>query len=149
MSDQLDKVAAQLSTELGAAAWNLGSLVSPNEALDWSRRMTDAAGNMALSICSDNDDEAAQAVIDVLNVLWPHGAPEDHDPAWWRTPLGQACARSLGHTDAEAVTHSVAAAMLGTSKGSVSGMVAYGSLDRHPDGGVLRASVLMRIAGTP
>jgi hypothetical protein len=50
--------------------------------------------------------------------------------------------------DSEAVSHSVAAAMLGTSRGSVGGMVSYGSLDRHPEGGVLRASVLQRLAQT-
>lgn len=146
MTGFVDEVAAQLAQELGAAAWDLGGLISPDDAMCWQQQASRAARRLALSLCDGDDQEAAQATVDVLNVLWPHGAPEDHDPAWWRTPLGRVCARSLGHGTAEAVTHSVAAAMLGTSRGSVAGMVSYGTLDRHPDGGVLRSSVLQRIA---
>ena len=65
---------------------------------------------------------------------------------WWRTPLGRVCARSLGHDTADAVTHSTAAAMLGIKVGSVGPMVHRGYLDRHPDGGVTRSSVLARLA---
>jgi hypothetical protein len=36
--------------------------------------------------------------------------------------------------------------MLGVVRGTVSQMVARGTLDRHPDGGVLRSSVLARLA---
>lgn len=59
------------------------------------------------------------------------------------------CARSLGRDDAEAITHSVAAAMLGVHPGTVAQLVHRGTLDRHPDGGILRASVLQRLARRP
>lgn len=140
-----DDVAAQLSRELGSAAWDLGSVIRPSEAIEWQRQAEQSARGLAMQICSSDDDEAADAVANVLAVLWSRSDPEDQDPDWWRSPLGRACARSLGREDAGSVSHSVAAAMLGTSRGSVSGMVSYGTLDRHPDGGVLRSSVLHRI----
>lgn len=93
-----------------------------------------------------HDRLSAQTVIDLMCVLWPHGSPEDSGcPEWWRTPLGRLCARSLGTDDAEAVSRSVAAAMLGVTAGTVQQLVHRGTLDRHPAGGVLRASVLQRI----
>lgn len=100
-------------------------------------------------LAQEADDRlAAEACLTVMSLLWPRCAPEDcGHPDWWRTPLGQLCARSLGHHDAEAVTHSVAAAMLGIGTGQIGSLVSRGKLDRHPDGGVLRASVLRRIAG--
>lgn len=103
---------------------------------------------LAAQLVQDEDDRlAAQTVIDVMCALWPHGSPEIVGRAdWWRTPLGRVCARSLGRDDAEAVTHSVAAAMLGVPRGSIGPMISRGHLDRHPDGGVLRASVLQRLA---
>jgi len=90
------------------------------------------------------DSAAASAV---MAALWPHAAPEDVGRAdWWQTPLGRVCARSLGRDDAESVTQEVAAAMLGLARTTVATMLARGTLDRHPDGGVLRASVLQRLA---
>jgi len=53
--------------------------------------------------------------------------------------------RVLGTDDAEAVTYSVAAAMLGVTKGTASTLVQRGRLDRHPDGGITRASVFIRL----
>jgi len=44
------------------------------------------------------------------------------------------------------VAHSIAAAMLGVNPKQIGAMVARGYLDRHPDGGVLRASVFQRLA---
>lgn len=110
-------------------------------------RIRSRAPLLASQLCQDQDDRlAAEAVIDVMGALWPHGSPEHVGQAgWWLTPLGRVCARSLGRTDAEAVTQHVAAAMLGITRGSISVMLARGTLDRHPDGGVLRASVLQRL----
>lgn len=100
----------------------------------------------AVLTADEHEEEAAELVQDLMGVLWPHGAPEQVGRAdWWATPLGRACARSLGRGDAEAVTQHVAAAMLGVTRGTVAQLVARGTLDRHPDGGVLRASVLQRI----
>lgn len=142
-----EQIAAQLATELGGVAASLTPIIGPDLGMEVERRVASRARTLAGQLCSDDDDLAAETVVDVMNVLWPHGAPERVGRAeWWRTPLGQACARSLGHDDAEAVTHSVAAAMLGINPKSIGQMVARGHLDRHPDGGVLRASVLQRLA---
>lgn len=101
---------------------------------------------LVAELCGDDDRLAAEACLSVMCVLWPHGCPEDIGQAeWWRTPVGRLCARSLGRDDAEAVTYSVAGAMLGLATGTVSSMVSRGNLDRHPDGGVVRASVLQRL----
>ena len=110
-------------------------------------RIRSRAPMLAAQLCQDDDDQlAAEVVVDVMGALWPHGAPEDVGEAdWWRTPLGRMCARSLGHSDSDAVTYSVAAAMLGVARGTVSTLVHRGTLDRHPDGGVTRASVLARL----
>src|SRR5690606_39520477 len=118
-------------------------LAGPDEAIEWEQRMADRASSLALEICQVDDDEiAADAVAAIMAALWPHGDPEDVGEAdWWRTPLGRVCARSLGRSDAEAVTFSVAAAMLGVHKGTVSQLVDRGKLDRHPDGEIGRAHV--------
>lgn len=115
-------------------------------------RLTDAIkgrASMWAAVLTDetHEDEAAELVLDLMTTLWPHADPEQVGRVdWWRTPLGLAVARSVGREDAESVTHHVAAAMLGISRGAVGTMVHRRTLDRHPDGGVLRASVLQRLA---
>lgn len=106
------------------------------------------AGVLGWQLAQDDDDRlAAQTVIDIMCWRWPDAAPEACGHAdWWQTPVGRLCARSLGRVDADAVTHSVAAAMLGVTRGTISQWVHRGTLDRHPDGGVLRGSVLARLA---
>lgn len=144
----VDEVAEQLAEELGERAHSLAKLVGPDAAMELPSAMELVAPVLAAQLVQDEDDRlAAQTVIDVMCALWPHGSPETVGRAdWWRTPLGRVCARSLGRDDAEAVTHSVAAAMLGVPRGSIGPMISRGHLDRHPDGGVLRASVLQRLA---
>lgn len=142
-------VSAQLRDELGLVAGNLTSLVAPDEAIGWDlqQRANRSSEAIAWSISSPFDTEANKAVACLMAVLWRYASPEDVGRAdWWRTPLGRACARPLSRTDTAAVTHSVAAAMLGVTRGTIAQWVARGTLDRHPDGGVLRASVLQRIA---
>lgn len=109
-----------------------------------TERVEARAPMLAAQLAQDDDDRlAAETVIDLLPAIWGQADP---DPDWWRTPLGRLCARSLGRADAEAVTHSVAAAMLGVHRGTVSQLVHRRTLDRHPDGGITRASVLMRLS---
>lgn len=144
----IDRVTAQLARELGELIEPLAVLAGPKAALEWPRQLARRARGIALTLCAGDDDDAAETCIDIMNALWPHGTPEHLGHAdWWRTPLGQVCARSLGHRDSEAVTISVAAAMLGVTRGTVAQLLNRGKLDRHPDGGVLRASVLQRLAG--
>lgn len=136
--------AAQLTDELGRALVQpIRSLLGMDLADLVEERIDDRAGLLAAQLAQDDDDRlAAETVIDTLGLLWPHGVT---DPDWWRTPVGRLCARSLGRDDAEAVTHSVAAAMLGVTRGTIAQMAHRGTLDRHPDGGLTRASVLMRL----
>lgn len=112
-----------------------------------STMLTGKAATIVRELNQTNDARlAAEACQTVMSICWPTGNPDRDDPDWWRTPLGILCARSLGHTDAESVTHAVAAAMLGVHPGTVAQLVHRGTLDRHPDGRVLRASVLHRLA---
>lgn len=137
----------QLVHDLGALAAPLAMLGDPDDVLAVEQMVGRWADRTAAGLASDDDRELAQTVIDVMAALWPHGPPEQVGRAgWWSTPVGRVCATSLGRDDAEAVTQSVAAAMLGVTRGTVAQLVHRGRLDRHPDGHVLRASVLQRIA---
>lgn len=139
-----DPVAKQLRDALDAGIvsnlitlgwWDLADLAR--------ERLEPTARRLASQLAQDEDDRlAAQTVIDLAGLAWE----SDPSAQWWRTPLGRLVARSLGHQDTEAVTQSVAAAMLGVTRGTIAQLVARGTLERHPDGGVSRASVLKRIA---
>lgn len=138
-------LARQIADELDRAAWPLVGLLGGDIIDVVSRRIRDRAPMLAFQLAREDDDQlAGQTAIDLLCALFPSGDPEDRDPGWWRTPLGRACGRSLG-TDGTSVSHSVAASMLGIERGSIGKMIGLGVLDRHPDGGVLRTSVLQRI----
>lgn len=151
MTTTLGDVARQIRDELHERAWALHvcglAFADPLDEIARSQ-LASTAAVLAGQLCQDADDRlAAQSCIDLMCALWPHSAPEDCGRAdWWRTPLGRMCARSLGRDEAEAVTHAVAAAMLGVTRGTIAQLVHRGALDRHPDGGVLRASVLRRLA---
>lgn len=149
MTATTEAVARQLQDELDRAIVGpVGTLLGLDLAEMLVERIQARSDLLAGQLCQDEDDRlAAQAVIDVMGVLWPRCSPEDVGEAdWWRTPVGRMCARSLGRGDSDAVTYSVAAAMLGVARGTVSTLVSRGTLDRHPDGGVTRASVLLRLA---
>ena len=105
-----------------------------------------AAERIAEQLRSTNDHELAGTVIDLMCCLWPHGGPEDAgQPEWWGTPLGMACARSLGTHDTDTITQSAAAAILGVHPGTISQLAYRGSLERGADGRISRASVLARL----
>lgn len=143
-----DQVGGQLADDLdGMLVGPVRCLLGLDLADMVEERIASRAPLLAGQLCQDQDDRlAAEAVIDVMGALWPHGSPEHVGEAgWWQSPLGRMCARSLGRTDSEAVTQHVAASMLGITRGSISVMLTRGTLDRHPDGGVLRASVLQRL----
>lgn len=85
-------------------------------------------------------DEGYDTALGVMDAIFGDADPE---PQWWGTPLGRACGAALGQDGAE-VTHSQAAAILGVSRGTISQLVARGTLPRHPHGGVAREAVLRR-----
>ena len=142
-----DPLARQIADELDRAIVGpTGTLIGPDLA-DMARdRLIDAAARLAAQLRDPDDGIVAETVIDIMGALWPHAAPEDCGRAeWWSTPLGQACGASIGRNDAGHVTYAVAAAMLGVQRGTVSTMAQRGTLLRHPDGGVVRGSVLRRL----
>ena len=140
MSAQLEAVAEQIFDEVVEVVVALGAIVGSSSAPTieraWSRGR---ARTLALALLSADDDESAQAAIDLACVLFPGRC--DPDTEWWRSPLGQAVARSIGHPTAESVTQAVAAAMLGLHPQGIGRLVKVGKLDRHPDGHVLASSV--------
>ena len=97
-----------------------------------------------------NGDEAAaiRMIARMVATLYP----DDHafaPPAdWWRSPLGQAVVRRVGHPYAESVSYATAGAMLGISRQGVHDLVRRGRLPRHPDGGVPVAAVRHRLLST-
>jgi hypothetical protein len=157
MNGAAENVAKQLTEELHARLWPLGSLMGEDliEMATDAPRLRLAARRLAAQLLDDRrdggdpfgidpDSIAAETAQDVMCGLWPVGDP----PAeWWHTPVGRAVARSYGIEGSEGVSASVAAAMLGTSRAWVYRLLDAGKLDRHPDGGVVRASVMMRLAG--
>jgi len=134
------KAEQQLRQELEMAAAPWAALLGPDLGELIRRRIADRAPLLAAQLIQDTDDRlSAQTVIDLLAVL------DDPPPAWYgQTPLGRTVARSTGHTLSEAVSYSVAAAILGVSKARAAELVARGKLDRHPEGGVTTVSVIAR-----
>lgn len=141
-----DDAEAQLAGELGARLYAISILGGVDDQDPWQEGQRLARYVMP-PLTSADDNERAQAVIDVGCALWPDTcAPPDE---WWRTPLGRLCAMSLARDDSEAVTVSGAAAMLGVHRRRAYQLVDTGKLERHPDGGVTRASVMARLADGP
>lgn len=135
----------QIRDELAQVAWRLGPLLGLDIVDTLEQRTGDRAPMLAGILTGGDDHQSAEVCIDIIAALWPHSDPP---PAWWRTPLGRALAASAGMDGSEAVSMSVAAAMLGVSPGRATQLADGGKLDRHPDGGVTRASVMARIDTT-
>lgn len=99
-------------------------------------RLHRRAINWAYVISRGPEPEAVRAIARLIATLYP----DDHAFAppveWWRTPLGQAVARRVGHPFATSVSLAMAGAMLGISRQGVHDLVRRGKLPRHPDGGV-------------
>lgn len=96
-------------------------------------------------LLGDDDTAAIATVARVIATLYPGDAPFDPPASWWATPLGQIVIRRAGHPAAEAVSYSVAGAMLGVTKQGIHDLVRRGKLDRHPGGGVTVDSVRARL----
>jgi hypothetical protein len=138
--DAFAELVEQLRADLAAAAGALLALVGPSrEMLLVEQQVHSRAEMWASDLLGDDDRLAAQTVIDLVNVLFPGDTGPGSD--WWRTPLGQAAARSTGYPGADVVSYSVAGAMLGCSKQYVGKLADAGRLERGSSGGVTTASV--------
>jgi hypothetical protein len=125
-------------------------LVDPLEILlggsgDLRAEVTARGRAWAAVLLGDDDLAAARLAIRIVAVLYPSDTPFDPPPRWWRTPLGQVVLRRAGHPSAQAVSYSVAGAMLGVTRQGVHDLVTRGKLARHPDGGVTVDSVRARL----
>lgn len=138
--DVFAELTEQLRDDVGAVAGNLVALLGPSAEPRMLEQLVNARAEMwAANLLGDDDRLAAQTVIDLACVLFPGDAAPGAD--WWRTPLGQAAARSTGAPAAETVSYSVAGAMLGCSKQYIGKLVGDGRLRRGGNGGVTMTSV--------
>jgi hypothetical protein len=103
----------------------------------------------AAQLLGDDDQAAARTAIRIIASLYPGDAPFDPPAEWWRTPLGQVVIRRVGHPLSDAVSYSVAGAMLGITRQGVHDLVTRGKLARHPEGGVTVDSIRARLRSTP
>ncbi len=112
---------------------------------DVRRRLHRCALDWAFVIAYGPGPEAVRTIARLIATLYP----DDHAFAppveWWRTPLGQAVARRVGHPFASSVSLAMAGAMLGISRQGVHDLVRRGKLPRHPDGGVAVSAVRERL----
>ena len=129
MSELENQLVAGLEGALGALhdLSVLSPAIDPIEQLKIART---AARSIAERLTRGDDEDLATCV----NALATLGIVEDHDPLWWRSPLGQHVARSIGHPTAAKVTVSMAAAMLGTTTGAVEQAIDAGQLTLTEEG---------------
>lgn len=133
---------AHLTEELRDRMYPIAALDQPDAIIHVESEAARIAQRTIDPLMASDDKIAGDTVDAVMAALWPVSDP-DHD--WWRTPTGRICARSIGHQTTDAVTHSIAGAILGINPKSIGQMVNRGHLERHPDGGVTLASVLLRL----
>jgi hypothetical protein len=128
-------------------------LLDGSEAVAALRTLVEVRAGIWAGQIADGDDRAAlRTITRVVSTLYPGDGPFDPPIDWWRTPLGQAVAWRAGHPTAHAVSYAVAGAMLGITRQGVHDLVTRGKLARHPDGGVVPASVrdrLRQLEGQP
>jgi len=103
------------------------------------------ARGWAADLLGADGQVAAQTAVRLISVLYTSDAPFDPPAAWWRSPLGQVVARRVGHPATEAISYSVAGAMLGITRQGVHDLVRRNKLERHSDGGVTTQSVSARL----
>lgn len=114
---------------------------------DIARVDTDAAATLITTVLTGNDDNSrADTAADLYAIVC--GAHPEPPPEWWATPLGRAIATSIGRDDSDAVSAAIAGQMLGVSRTQIYRLADDGLLDRHPDGGITRTSVMSRLART-
>lgn len=108
------------------------------------------AKTWASVMLGDDDQAAVLMIVRVISSIYPGDEPFAPPAEWWGTPLGRVTVRRVGHPAAQAVSYSVAGAMLGITRQGVHDLVTRRKLDRHPEGGVTVESVRARAGhGSP
>jgi hypothetical protein len=107
------------------------------------------AGRWADGIHTGDETTAVRTAMRLVSTLYPGDRAFDPPADWWRTPLGRAVARRVGHPAAESVSYATAGAMLGISRQGVHDLVRRGRLPRHPDGGVPVTAIRDRLRAAP
>jgi hypothetical protein len=127
----------------------LDVLLDGHDAVRSARMVIDGrAGIWAHRLLQGTDAEAVGLIGRFIAALYPGDRGFDPPAEWWRTPLGRVVVWRAGYPDAEAVSYATAGAMLGISRQGVHDLVQRGKLLRHPDGGVVPASVRARFIAT-
>ncbi|BCY14370.1 helix-turn-helix domain-containing protein [Actinoplanes sp. L3-i22] len=148
--NEVDALAEQLIRLLDVRlADPLEILLEGDRSVDEMRgRLHRRALDWAFVIAQGTETQAVHTIARLVATLYP----DDHAFAppvdWWRTPLGQAVVRRVGHPFVESVSLATAGAMLGISRQGVHDLVRRGKLPRHPDGGVPVSAVRARLIGT-
>ena len=140
-----DEVADQLRDEIEQRVGDWFAFLGTRDSyLTFEAEAVGLADRLAMQVRSDDERERAEIVADLMATLWPRSEPPVE---WWSTPLGLCIAASVGwDLDAVSVTQQAAAEMLGVTRGTVAQLVHRGDIERHPYGGLLRSSVLARLA---
>lgn len=121
-------------------------ILLPNADVDRLREQVRQDAEMwAAQLLGVDDTLARHVAARMIAVLYPGDEPFDPPESWWATPLGRVTARRAGHPAREHVSFSVAGAMLGITRQGVHDLVNRGKLRRHPDGGVIVASIRARL----
>lgn len=121
-------------------------LLEDGETAGALQRMVRAkATRWAALLLGEDDQTAALTAARLIAALYPGDTAFEPPADWWRTPFGRVVAHRLGHPSTQAVSYSVAGAMLGITRQGVHDLVSRGKLARHPDGGVLVDSIRARL----
>ena len=112
---------------------------------DLRRRAFESVLGWTEELLGPDDDAARMTAIRLISTLFPSDEPFNPPTDWWGTPFGRAVLLRAGHPSAEAVSFTVAAAMLGISRQGVHDLARRGKVQPHPDGGVTVDSVQARL----
>ena len=112
---------------------------------DLRRRAFESVLGWTEELLGPDDDAARTTAIRLISTLFPSDEPFNPPTDWWGTPFGRAVLLRAGHPNAEAVSFTVAAAMLGISRQGVHDLARRGKVQPHPDGGVTVDSVQARL----
>jgi len=120
-------------------------LLDGDQAVESARAVVSRRAEAWASVMLGLDEQAAVLMtVRVISSLYPQDGPFEPPAEWWRTPLGQVALRRVGHPSAQAVSYSVAGAMLGITRQGVHDLVTRHKLERQPEGGVTVESVRAR-----